>query len=245
MKKWIQELKLFIKSNYYFNLIARSFYRILPVVCKERLSNISNVPYSEVEMQNNVIFVHVPKNAGNAIMNNLYNVKGQGHNKISEYELYDNARFNSSFKFGVVRHPIDRFISAFEYLKSGGMGLYDSEFSEKYLKGYNTSDDLCRSMMSSKRLENTILSWTHFIPQFKYFESNGTFKLDYLICYDYLEIGIAEVRNKLGMEVKLEVESINTTKRIKTLINDTSVEEYLLNLYSQDTNYYIKSKNEV
>jgi hypothetical protein len=245
MKKWIQKLKLFIKNNYFFNFIARGFYRMLPVIYKEQLSNITNIPYSDVENKNKVIFVHVPKNAGNAIMNNLFNVKGQGHNRIGEYELYDCVRFNNSFKFGVVRHPIDRFISAFEYLKSGGMGSYDLEFSEKYLKNYNTSEDLCRSMMSSKTLENTILNWTHFIPQFEYFESNGAFKLDYLICYDNLQVGIAEVRNKLGMDESLEVENINTTKREKTLISDSLVEEYLLSLYSQDINYYIKSKNEI
>lgn len=68
--------------------------------------------------QAGVLFVHVPKNAGQSVSDALYRVQVR-HNSIRYYRrtMPDLARLPS---FAILRDPADRFLSAYHYGLSGG-----------------------------------------------------------------------------------------------------------------------------
>jgi hypothetical protein len=67
------------------------------------------------------IFVHVPKCAGSSIESTLAKMCGMekpgGHTTAMAYRRAFPREFASYFKFTVVRDPLDRFLSAFHYLR--------------------------------------------------------------------------------------------------------------------------------
>ena len=65
------------------------------------------------------IFVHVPKTAGTSIENRLRETgsKASGHSTALGYRRAFPKEFASYFKFAVTREPVDRFLSAFYYLR--------------------------------------------------------------------------------------------------------------------------------
>ncbi|MDH5979711.1 sulfotransferase family protein, partial [Vibrio splendidus] len=78
----------------------------------------------------NVLFVHIPKAAGISITKSLY---GQeiGHKRSVDFMRADENWFNNANKFSIVRNPYTRLISAYNFLKDGGIEKYkfDKEFS--------------------------------------------------------------------------------------------------------------------
>ena len=65
------------------------------------------------------IFVHVPKTAGTSIEQRLRGPesKASGHSTALGYRRAFPREFASYFKFAVAREPVDRFLSAFYYLR--------------------------------------------------------------------------------------------------------------------------------
>lgn len=65
-----------------------------------------------IDAEENLVFIHLPKNAGTAITN-AQNMKPEGHHSYTFYEQQlDLSEFDV---FTVVRNPYDRFVSAYEY----------------------------------------------------------------------------------------------------------------------------------
>lgn len=68
----------------------------------------------------NLIFVHVPRVAGTSIVRSLY---GQGcirHHSMRYYHALDPAFAQAADSFALLRDPLDRFASAFAFVRSGG-----------------------------------------------------------------------------------------------------------------------------
>lgn len=68
----------------------------------------------------NLIFVHVPRVAGTSIVRSLY---GQGcirHHSMRYYRALDPAFAKAADSFALLRDPLDRFASAFAFVRGGG-----------------------------------------------------------------------------------------------------------------------------
>lgn len=66
-----------------------------------------------------------------------------GHARIED--LLDEK--NQSYAWGAwLRDPVERLFSSFKYLKSGGCNLGDKKYAKKYLKPYNTFQELVEAM---------------------------------------------------------------------------------------------------
>jgi len=66
-----------------------------------------------------VLFVHVPKNAGTTIATALYG-GWTGHRTALYCRILDPAFFCENLRFAVLRDPVDRFTSAYWFLRRGG-----------------------------------------------------------------------------------------------------------------------------
>jgi Sulfotransferase family len=65
------------------------------------------------------IFIHVPKNAGTSINAALYGFN-PGHRSARLYDAFAQETFAAAESFAVLRNPIDRFLSSFDFLMAGG-----------------------------------------------------------------------------------------------------------------------------
>ncbi|EJJ9802185.1 sulfotransferase family 2 domain-containing protein [Campylobacter coli] len=119
------------------------------------------------------IFIHVPKVAGSSIERVIYQTDKWlvGHVKASDYTKFDKDKFDSYFSFGFVRNPYDRVVSAYHYLRNGGGTLGDEKWAKKNIYKYNSFKEFVLDLKNIE-IQNKILNWMHFIPQYKFLCDN-------------------------------------------------------------------------
>ncbi|MBZ7980802.1 sulfotransferase family 2 domain-containing protein, partial [Campylobacter sp. RM12642] len=112
------------------------------------------------------IFVHVPKVAGTSIERAIFETDKWlvGHKKAIQYVKYNKEKFYQYFSFGFVRNPYDRICSAYHYLKNGGAGGNDLEWSKLHLSKYNNFKEFIKDL-ENENIKQEILKYYHFIPQ--------------------------------------------------------------------------------
>lgn len=74
------------------------------------------------------VFVQIPKNASSAIHNALSNPTDGSHDHRMYIDILssnDPELIESYFSFGICRNPYDRFVSAYEYLRTHGATEYE------------------------------------------------------------------------------------------------------------------------
>lgn len=191
------------------NYIQPVYRSVVPLLMRDRLARERVNPYSELENANQVIFVHIPKNAGNGVAKSLFDMTPKGHNYLSQYRSADPQKYADYFKFAFSRNIWSRFYSAYAYLKKGGFGVYDQEFSRKYLERYASFTDFVHAMEDDV-LASKIMSWTHFIPQSRFILIDGRNELDFLGSVEDMSASISYIRERLGLPQR-DVSRVNAS----------------------------------
>ncbi len=156
-------------------------------------------PYSKLDRDHKIIFVHIPKTAGNSITRALFDAESYGHYPVKKYLEFDSQLFENSFKFSIVRNPWDRLVSAYFYLKKGGIGKYDNEFSKRHLTNFRSFSEFVEGL-SDPKINNVLLRWTHFKPQSDYIlDNDGVNRMDYIGKFENLNRDFAIIKDKLGI----------------------------------------------
>lgn len=154
------------------------------------------------------IFVHIPKTGGISLSNTIFGNMAGGHVPIKSYQLFlEKNQFEEYFKFTIVRNPWDRVVSAYLFLKKGGLGGPDKKWAEKNLSDVNSFDEFVKKYLPKKKIHN----FTHFRPQYKYFADwNSKIMVDYIGHFENLGESLSYISNKLGIEeVQLKKENVN------------------------------------
>ncbi len=140
-----------------------------------------------------LLFIHVPKNAGTSICDRLYGAQMK-HCSIRYYAKAapDLLALPS---FALVRDPIDRFLSAFRYARTGGTRhrTVSAPFRERYAT-FRTIDDAIDHLAEAR----SPFGIDHiFRPQSWYvLDAQGRSAVDRLIPYEQ----IGEIGKRLGRE---------------------------------------------
>ena len=71
----------------------------------------------------NLIFVHVPRVAGTSIVRTLYGGGTIRHHSMRYYRALDPIFAQSAGSFALLRDPLDRFASAFAFVRGGGTSI--------------------------------------------------------------------------------------------------------------------------
>ena len=156
------------------------------------------------------IFVHIPKCAGIAVCKSLFGNLGGGHKTLEDYQTVfspeDYARY---FKFTFARNPWDRLVSAFLFLKRGGMNARDKAWAEENLPAYNDFETFVREGLRRRE----ILSFKHFLPQHGFICVDGRRPgVDFIGRYETLGPDFEFVCRKLNVEPKLLRENQNSSR---------------------------------
>jgi hypothetical protein len=162
--------------------------------------------------QHRCIFVHIPKCAGISLVRSLFGDFDCGHTNLRRYQImFAPAEFNSYFKFTIVRNPYDRLVSAFLFLKGGGVNEKDKQWAEKNLSPYDTFDAFAREGLGRGNIRRAL----HFRPQSNFICARKHRPgLDFIGYYENLQADFAIISQRLGMNASL-VESNRNVSREK------------------------------
>lgn len=117
---------------------------------------------------NKVVYIHIPKCAGNAIKDAIGGFEGDSHLPASGIPEFAFKEFKSA---SFVRNPYDRCVSAYFYLLTGGDGgkqdLYDKT---KYISRYASFEDFVINGLDQASIEQQ-----HFFHQFRFLDREVDF----------------------------------------------------------------------
>ena len=178
----------------------------------------------------NEIFIHIPKSAGLSISKAFYGNLGAGHKSLSDYIREVGGNISSYFSFSIVRNPWDRFVSAFHFLKNGGLdNAHDFLWQEKLLP-YQSPKELLSSTIMAEAFTNCL----HFMPQKKLLvDLRGDLGVDYLGYFETLNEDIQNVANLIGKEVNLVKSNTTLHPSYKDEFDEES-EAMLADVYAED-----------
>lgn len=204
-----------------------------------KTSNIANralFPYRWYMLRNGCIFIHIPKTAGTSLLHALNGRGGpRDHLPWTAYYIRSPKRFNTYFKFSFVRNPLDRALSAYNYLMAGGNGISDIEVS-KQVANYESFNDFVIFGLGSGRFRNHL----QFQPQSNFIVGpTGRIVVDYLGYYESLDVDFENIKTSLKRVQHLSWESRSQSARgtgAKDIKDELSVRAFavLEELYRQD-----------
>jgi len=167
-------------------------------------------PYKKYNEDLCCIFIHIPKTAGTSIAVSLF---GQevGHYSILRYMQYKKQNINKFFKFAFVRNPWDRFLSAFLFLKGGGVTVEDKLWSKRYLSNFKDFESFVCTL-KDERYRKKILEWKHFMPQWQFVcDSNSENRMDFIGQFENLGSDFEYVKKRLNVDEKISLKNLNAS----------------------------------
>lgn len=177
-----------------------------------------------------VIFVHVPKVAGTSLGEAMFGTGRTGHFEWNLYRAESPEAFDSYFKFGFVREPVSRFLSAYNYLLEGGKSVSDLKAGED-IRAYGEVTDFLRDGL----LRDRWTRWVHFRPQANFLcDASGRSMVDFIGRHETFATDCEIVAERMGQAFTPDHQ--NRTTRAGILREDLSSEalEILSKVYARD-----------
>lgn len=153
-----------------------------------------------------IALVHIPKTGGTSLGTALYG-RAIGHRRWDQIRDIDPGNFERWLKLAVVREPVDRFVSAYDYLAAGGNNEFDRFFSRRFV---TTDVNRFAARLLDSRYRARVMQFWHFRPQTDFVVSaEGRIMVDRLIPFDAVSAAAAE----LGVE---NLPRLNATRGKRT-----------------------------
>ena len=235
MFKILHRVRRLVSGFSMLKKIYLTIFRLLPVHTRYELNRKLRSPYSSLEEENKIIFIHIPKAAGNALIKSLYGRAATGHDPVSRYKSYNADKFSSYYKFAVVRNPWDRVVSSYHYLKQGGMGFFDNDFSDGYLSEVDNFEEFIYRLRDDALFRGKVMTWVHFVPQIDFLSLDGEYILvDKIVKLEEIEVGFKELCVELNAEsMGLIKDNRSNRSKYQDYYNSKTI-EIVRGLYSTD-----------
>lgn len=155
-------------------------------------------PFDEHE----AIFVHIPKCAGISVGNSLFGHTPGSHMSVLTFQLiYSKEEYDRYFKFTFIRNPWDRLVSAFHFLKRGGLTLEDRQWAKENLAPFPDFDTFVREWVTPQ----SVLTWQHFKPQTRFIcNARDEVQVDFVGRLERIEEDYAAIARRLGVQDNLQ-----------------------------------------
>ena len=159
---------------------------------------------------NKLLYVHIPKTGGSSLEESALFQDAWAHHQIGGHRPIDfmtqdaeERQLTDFVKVAHIRHPCDRFVSAFAYLTSDKCNPGDKEWAKKYIKGMSI-DDFVLQLEKNPEL----LQWAHFTPMWRWvFMPEGTFGIDVAMCQETWDQSLDRLSNGFNLPVPNELYS--------------------------------------
>lgn len=197
---------------------------------------------SEILQKDGLIFIHIPKNAGTSIYKALGFEKST-HSKASEI-LQNNENkklWDSHFSFAVVRHPINRFISLYNYARMEISDYHNNVNQEASLYGIhfdyhllrNKTMDECVDLLLDNKLTHDAHS-NHWFPQYTWVYYRKKLAINKIYKLEELHVLKTDLAEKF--DIFIDFQMLNTSNASSQQINELSLlsKQKLYQYYRQD-----------
>ena len=170
------------------------------------------------------LYIHIPKTGGTSFRNAFDNIIYIEHQTALSHE-YKKQKMK---KVTIVRNPYERCLSAYLFLKKGGMkNDTDINYQEMITK-YQNFKEFLRDL---KGLMHEII---HFIPQHKFIEDESGILVDHILHLENIESDVKQLCNKMKIDTcSIRKENTNKHKHYKTYYDKES-QNIVYNLYKRD-----------
>lgn len=196
-------------------------------------SGFGRSPVRAGEKKRNAIFFHIPRSGGLSVTTALFGER-VGHRTAVMVRAQDPLAFTESFKFCFVRNPWDRLVSAFLFLKQGGLIPDDALWAERYLEPFDDFGSFVRSL-EDRTWRATIMSWRHFRPQHEFVcDSRKRILVDFVGRYERLAVDFSYVAGKLNVQEGLLPESNHSNRAAWPSYYDRATSDLVGWLYKDD-----------
>lgn len=177
------------------------------------------------------IFVHIPKCAGVSVNKKLFGSLAGGHATLNEYSvIFEPKLLTEYFKFTIVRNPWDRLASAYFFLKNGGFGEEDLNWSKKELKEFSSFEVFVKSWLS----RSNIWKWHHFRPQYHYMlEKREKVHIDFVAFFENINEDFSYIANRLGVQRSLSISNKGDHNLYKDYY-DSEMIKIVRDVYAED-----------
>lgn len=146
------------------------------------------------------VFVHVPKSAGISVKRALFGEGCGGHRSAAEYkEILGPLEYRRRFTFTFVRDPYARLVSAYTFIKRGGLNKWDQAIADK-LDGIDTFEAFVLDWLTPE----TVNVGLHFRPQVHYVCDQGKVAVDFVGRFERISEDFEHIRDRLAVDAQLE-----------------------------------------
>lgn len=178
------------------------------------------------------VFVHVPKAGGMSVNQALFGNRGGGHRTVGQYKcVLGPLTYVRYFSFTFVRNPFSRLVSAYTFLKRGGLDEGNRAWAEEHLRGVHSFEQFVLDWLDEERL----WSYYHFKPQC-YFVCDGRDRVgvDYVGRFEHLQEDFREVCRRLGVDVELAHRNVTGRQRPYQSYYTAATAARVVELYRSD-----------
>lgn len=197
-------------------ILIERFTKYAPQVLKSYSSRTFGLPLRPEVRRAGVIFIHVPKNAGTTIATQLYG-RHIGHRSAEFYRQADPEFFASAPSFALVRDPVARFVSAYNFAKKGGSATVPaSQHVTAFAQSFQTISECAACIVSMPERERARLDFVFRRQSDFTCDANGKVIVDKLIRLEAVSGGSFTIG---GHNITMETR-INEAQRTASPVED-------------------------
>lgn len=175
-------------------------------------------------VRDKVIFIHVPKCAGSSFLDSYLGYQ-LGHTSAEDYYNIDPRFFSSAYVFSFVRHPVYRFISAYNFIQKTTLWTYVPDFKKK-VDSFGLSINEVATALTK---ESAILDLPWFKPQYHYLTINGVVAVNQVFKTENFEQDLEVIKSKTGLKLRI-CTKINATNKLISNFNEVLSPQSINNL---------------
>lgn len=192
---------------------------------------LAHYPYKSFMHKHKCVFIHIPKNAGSSVLAAFKDNSGRKHAKWSDFYESNDYFFNRYVKFAIVRNPLDKLISAYNYSLLGG----NHSAGDNALKDQIQQNSSCFNEFVDKLLcYDFIMQQVLFYPQYLFvFDRQLTCMVDYMLRYEELSIQWPKLAYAINLPIHLPHKNISVIQTCDVQVSKASLDK-IYQLYSLD-----------